>query len=149
TVTGSMMMNGIAGNTIKLRSNSPGTNWYLVNTGTSTLSFVDAQDSNANGGRFIKDFPGGVDSGRNSNWIFTDSNRYWVSPSLALWNSTFTWSYASGGASGAPPPTSTTTVIFDGANGSNGISSVTAAISISTLTMTAGYAGSLNLQGWA
>ncbi len=148
-VTGFLTIAGTAGNLIDFRSSSPGTRWSLINTGTNTVSFVDTQDSDASWGRTIRAMTGGVDSGNNLNWTFTDAYRYWASAVTSVWNSTNSWSFTSGGSIGASPPASSHTVVFDGADGYVGVSSMNAVVNISTLSITSGYSGTLNTIGSA
>jgi hypothetical protein len=90
---------------------------------------------------------GGINSLRNTNWAFTDVNRYWALPTTGLWNSTFSWSLASGGSGNASPPASTHSVVFDGTDGNIGVSSVNTTVSISSLTVLPGYSGTVNVMG--
>ncbi|MFQ5867110.1 MAG: hypothetical protein ACE5IT_03840 [bacterium] len=54
---------------IVLRSTSPGTAWYLTVTGTQSVFYVDAQDSDASGGQTIL-ATDSEDAGRNIKWVF-------------------------------------------------------------------------------
>ena len=86
------------------------------------------------------------DLGNNHNWAFGDL-RYWVASAASGWNTTASWSRASGGTAGASVPTSTHTVVFDGANGKNGQANVNVAVNIASLTIS-GYSALLNTQGY-
>ena len=64
---------GTAGNLITLVSDSPGTQWSLVNNGTVTVQYVDVTDSDASGGTAI-DATDGTSVGE------TQNNIYWLWP---------------------------------------------------------------------
>jgi hypothetical protein len=70
TVAGSMLFTGALGNQIVLRSTSTGTRWNLQVLGHVEARFCDVQDGNASVMVFA--VPGGIDSGNNNNWRFTD-----------------------------------------------------------------------------
>ncbi|MCG3205053.1 MAG: hypothetical protein KCHDKBKB_01770 [Elusimicrobia bacterium] len=60
---------GMTGKYVTLRSTSSDL-WYLNNTSSNTVMFVDVSSSDANPGLLIIDFPSGVNSGSNTNWNF-------------------------------------------------------------------------------
>ncbi len=61
---------GTSGAPVVLRSIVTGNAWFLNNTTSYNVSYADVRDSNASGGRRIVNYPGGVDSGNNVNWVF-------------------------------------------------------------------------------
>jgi hypothetical protein len=61
---------GTAAFPLVFRSTSNGTAWYLNNTSTYTVKYLAVKDSNASSGLRILDYPGGVDLGNNTNWVF-------------------------------------------------------------------------------
>lgn len=71
---GTLTLTGLPGNLLTLRSNSPGSAWFLnVMTGVApVVNYVDVRDSNASGGQTIYAYysvdaaPGGT----NPNWVF-------------------------------------------------------------------------------
>ncbi len=69
TLTG-LTLAGSSGKPVWIRSNTPTQPWFLKNTSTNTVSFVDVQDSSANAGVTIVAGPNSIDSGRNVNWTF-------------------------------------------------------------------------------
>jgi hypothetical protein len=54
---------------LKLRSSSPGSPWFLAATHSTAIA-LDVQDSNASGGATMTG-TFSVDSGGNTNWVFT------------------------------------------------------------------------------
>ena len=132
---------------ISLRSTTDNSAWQFTYTGSSqTILNVDVKDSNAWSGSILLPDSASGDLGNNHNWAFGDL-RYWVASVASGWNTTTSWSRASGGTSGASVPTSTHTVVFDGANGKDGQANVNLAVTISSLTVS-GYTGLLNTQGY-
>ncbi|HPL56524.1 MAG TPA: hypothetical protein PLC05_03490, partial [bacterium] len=75
TITTSDISNigGSASKLVTLRSSTTGSQWYLNVSGTPVVSYVDVRDSNASGGSIIYAGETSVDSGRNTNWLFTYS----------------------------------------------------------------------------
>jgi len=72
TVEGTLTLNGSAcGTMMKLRSTNPGTEWFLNVTGTSTVDYVDVQDSNATGSTETITATNSTDSGNNTKWSLT------------------------------------------------------------------------------
>jgi hypothetical protein len=69
TITGLTLL-GSSGKTVWMRSTTPTQPWFLNNTSTNTVAFVDVQDSSAAAGATIVAGPNSVDSGRNVNWTF-------------------------------------------------------------------------------
>jgi hypothetical protein len=69
TLTG-LTLAGSSGKPVWIRSGTPTQPWFLNNTSTNTVSFVDVQDSSANAGVTIVASSNSVDSGRNVNWTF-------------------------------------------------------------------------------
>jgi len=70
TVSGVLTLAGALGQRVFVRSSPQGSYGYLVNTGTNTVTFTDAQDSNASGGVPIVVDDGSLNSGHNVNWQF-------------------------------------------------------------------------------
>ena len=71
TVEGTLTLTGTSGHEILLRSSSSTAWWYLTAQATTTVSYVNVQDSNASSSAAaINDVPGGIDSGNNPNWLF-------------------------------------------------------------------------------
>lgn len=70
TVTNAFLLTGASGSLVKLRSSISGTQWYLNNVTTNTVSYANPQDSNANAGKTIVAGTTSVDSGNNINWTF-------------------------------------------------------------------------------
>jgi cytoskeletal protein CcmA (bactofilin family) len=64
-------VNGSASYPVVLRSTSTGMHWFLNNTSSQSVSYVDVSYSSASAGMQILDYPGGRNSGNNHNWIFT------------------------------------------------------------------------------
>ena len=75
TITTSDISNigGSASKLVTLRSSTTGSQWYLNVSGTPVVSYVDVRDSNASGGSIIYAGETSVDSGKNTNWLFTYS----------------------------------------------------------------------------
>ena len=74
TISGTVTLNGTAGNLLSLRSDTPGTRWnFTVNAGaTKAIDYVDVQDSDVSGSdpshiRFNP--PNFVNSGNNIDWF--------------------------------------------------------------------------------
>lgn len=147
-------LNGQAvGTRIDLRSSVPATQWLLNVSGTQTISFVDAMDSDASSGNQINAVNDCFNSGNNLNWIFAVASIV-VSPASATLNpggiqaftaaaydgggnpipgTIFTWSVINGGgtidpASGLFTAGSTagtyTGTVQSSASGVNGLASV-------------------------
>ena len=70
TVSNLLNLTGTSGNLVGVRSTTPGQYSFLVNTGTNTVTFVDAEDNNASGGLMIRAGTNSHDSGNNVNWSF-------------------------------------------------------------------------------
>ena len=72
TVSGSLTLAGRSGNILNLRSALPGTQWNLNVSGSSAVTYVDVDDSNASSGNTIYAYYSTDDSGpsNNNNWVF-------------------------------------------------------------------------------
>ena len=70
------------------------------------------------------------------------ANRYWVGSVLSNWNNVLNWSTTSGGLPGASVPGSSDAVIFDIGGPAN--CSIDATINIASITVLAGYAGTIS-----
>ena len=68
TVLNAMILTGAAGNMINLRSSANGTYAYLLNAGTNTVTYVNAQDNNASSTTIVD--LAGFDNSHNINWTF-------------------------------------------------------------------------------
>ena len=74
TINGTVTLNGVAGNLLSLRSDSPGTRWnFIVAAGaTKAIDYVDVQDSDASGSDASQKPIGptnSVDSGNTIDWF--------------------------------------------------------------------------------
>ncbi len=141
-VSGTLTLNGSAGNLIKLRSTSSPTRWNIaVPGGAQSVTYVDVQDSNASGNTIT--VAGGLGSDNNANWIFVQ-NRYWVG-GAGNWSDTNHWSLSSGGAPGVSVPDSTQLVVID-TNSGGGQCSINVSANIKGITLEAGASNTL-VQG--
>ena len=71
TVTGTLTLQGAAGQLLSLRSSSTGTQWNIDPQGTRTLSYLDVQDSsNVNALNIDARGANVTDSGNNLGWVF-------------------------------------------------------------------------------
>jgi hypothetical protein len=75
--------------------------------------------------------------------------RYWIGSSAGNWSDSSRWSYASGGTGGVSAPVSTNTVVFDGVNNSTGNVNVDTTVIVTTMTISSGYTGAINSQGFS
>jgi hypothetical protein len=74
TIT-NLMLAGSAGNMVVLRSTETNTYTYFQIGTNDTVTYVDVEDNNANGGNPITANDGtSVNKGNNQNWIFTRLN---------------------------------------------------------------------------
>ncbi len=138
---------GTASYPVVLRSTASAV-WYLNNTSTNSVSYVDVAFSSASVGKTIVDSIG-VNSGNNTNWsfVYPDTGvRYWVASAPGNWSNSSNWSLISGGPNGASVPTSANTVVFDG--GSVQVSSADVAFSgtVASMTVTSAYTGNIYLS---
>ena len=69
---GTLTLSGAFGNLLNLRSDSPGTQWNLDVSGSSAVSYVDVDDSNASSGNTIVAYYSTDDTApsNNDNWVF-------------------------------------------------------------------------------
>jgi hypothetical protein len=135
--------------TLKSTDSANGNHWYLNNTSSSAVSYVQVSYSSASAGQPIY-AADSVNLGDNHNWVFmADSGvRYWVASGAGNWSNPANWSVASGGPGGASVPSSTNTVIFDGAGGKNGDATLDQIVVVTTISVN-GYSGTLNTNGYA
>ncbi len=72
TITNNLILQGIPGVLISLRSDASPTQFKIAvtETGRSILSFLDVKDSDASGGKLLEVGDDSVDSGNNTNWQF-------------------------------------------------------------------------------
>jgi len=69
TVNGDLTLSGAEGNLLVLQSSSNNSEWFISDIGSTSVSFVDVQDSNASGGvTIVANFS--TNSGNNTNWRF-------------------------------------------------------------------------------
>lgn len=103
-----MHLYGSEGNLITLRSSTPGNAWLLNAVNCRYVSYVDARDSNADGGTPVKAF-NSIDSGNNTAWTF-------IAPGVSLtWNGSVSSDFnnsANWSPAGAPGPGSV--MLIDG-----------------------------------
>jgi hypothetical protein len=69
TVT-SLTMIGASGQRVWIRSTVNNQQWFLNNTSTNNVTYVDVKDSNAGAGQTIAAGPRSIDQGNNINWTF-------------------------------------------------------------------------------
>jgi hypothetical protein len=145
TVTGS------AANHVVLKS-TDSSQWFLSNTSSHTVAYVEVSSSNANGSfSAINAYTNpNFDRGNNTNWDFVGlppdvGVRYWVAATEKNWQDPTAWSTASGGVVTGGVPVSSHTVIFDG-NGS-GRANLVGLVSVATLTFS-GYTSTFTSQGY-
>ncbi|KXK00285.1 MAG: hypothetical protein UZ19_OD1000074 [Parcubacteria bacterium OLB19] len=69
---GELTLTGTAGNRLSLRSSSTTGEWYIDPQATTTVSYLDVQDSNNINVTTINCTTGCLDSDRNTNWTFND-----------------------------------------------------------------------------
>lgn len=74
------------------------------------------------------------------------ANRYWVGASGANWNTTTSWSTATGGANGASVPGSGDVAIFDGGGATN--CTIDANVNVSGLQMNSGYTATISQNAY-
>jgi hypothetical protein len=134
-------VNGGASAPVVLKSTDNATQWFLINTSSNAVSYVQVSSSNANGGITVYDYPGGVDNGGNNKWAFVynapdSGTRYWIANTQKNWQDSTAWSTSSGGPNNIGVPKSSNTVVFDG----NGIGRVDLVGNITVTTVTfSGY----------
>ena len=136
TVTNVLTLTGASGNPILLRSTNPGQNWLLTASGSSAVSWVDAQDSDARGGTTIVP-TNSTDSGNNHNWNFGPGTiRTWWGAANTVWSNNSNWD------SVAPGPTEAALIVSTATR----MPTLTANVAISTLSIVA--ASSVTLNGF-
>ena len=115
TVTNLLNLTGTSGNLVGVRSTIPGQYSFLINTGTNTVTFVDAEDNNASGGLMIRAGASSHDSGNNVNWSFGENapispviTGVFVSSMSATWSDVnYNTGYSLEASTGASPNTFT------------------------------------------
>jgi len=141
TVQGLLTLTGASGNLLVVQSSSEGTYWYLNNSGTNNVSYVDAEDSNAGaaGGNTITDTTGGANSGNTVNWTFPGAVAYtWTGTANTAWNNSSNWSNGGGGS--FPHLGDQATIV----SGPSNQPIATAHVNVSTLTVNSGATLTLN-----
>ncbi|MCG3204500.1 MAG: hypothetical protein KCHDKBKB_01215 [Elusimicrobia bacterium] len=92
----SFSVTGTSAFPVVLRSTTSGSYWYINNTSSHAVSYAAVQDSNANPGRRIFNYPGGADMGNNLNWAIGLVPPDTLGASASQTNSlTFSWSHSS------------------------------------------------------
>ena len=103
-VTDLLDLRGTSGNEVVLRSSSTLTQWNLNLTGQQAVQYVDAQDSDADGGKTIYPVDSINTGSNNDNWNFADG-KMWL-------GGTSDWG-AGGNWSGGTVPISSSQVFID------------------------------------
>ncbi|MEE8131659.1 MAG: prepilin-type N-terminal cleavage/methylation domain-containing protein [Candidatus Paceibacterota bacterium] len=67
TVSSLLTLTGASGNLIPLRSSTDGSKWYITDSGTENVSYVDVKDSTATNSITTSN---SINSGNNANWVF-------------------------------------------------------------------------------
>ena len=133
---GVLTLTGASGNPILLRSTIPGQSWLLTVSGSSAVTWVDTQDSDARGGTAIVP-TNGADSGNNRNWNFGPGvMRTWWGAVNTIWSNNSNWD------SIAPGPTEKALIVSTATR----MPTLTANVAISTLSLVA--TSSLTLNGF-
>jgi autotransporter-associated beta strand protein len=83
TVTGTLTLQGAAGQLLSLRSATPGTQWEVDPQGARVIDFVDVQDSNNVNPTAITP-TNAVDAGSNTNWTFGTATATIVGTDLVI-----------------------------------------------------------------
>lgn len=109
TVTGALILNGTSGGLIALRSTTSGSYFYLNNTGSADILYVDVKDSRASGNTL--NASASTNSGHTSNWTFGTSRR-WIAGTSTVWSLAANWT-----PTGVPGALDI--VVFDGGAGRN------------------------------
>jgi hypothetical protein len=86
TVTNLFTLTGASGNLIQVKSTTGGSSGYLNNSGTNNVSFVRAQDNNANAGSTILAGANSTNVSNNTNWLF-------AAPTLTITTSTGAYNF--------------------------------------------------------
>ena len=110
--------------TVDTIEESTDVNWYRFNISGDSTYFVD-------------------------NLLLHNASRYWVGAgSSTNWNATSNtnWGATSGGVNNQSVPASSDDVIFDGAGGGNGASTISAGITILSLSFTIGYTNTVTIN---
>ncbi|MCC7508136.1 MAG: hypothetical protein IT464_02025 [Planctomycetes bacterium] len=104
TFSGTMILQGVSGNPLLLRSSSASTQWLLQVNGTVTADYCDVQDGNASSAVTVN---GGTNSGNNTNWNFgaAPAAHTWTGATSTAWGTATNWNPAS-------VPTATNDVII-------------------------------------
>jgi len=76
-INGAFTVTGLTGNTVKLRSHTPGQQFYLNSTGSHAVTFANVRDSKATGATL--NASASTNAGNNTNWTF-GTTYVWVGP---------------------------------------------------------------------
>ncbi len=92
TISNNLVLNGVAGNVLSIRSSVGGSaaNLNLQAGGTQAISYVDVQDNTASGLTLVA-VAGGVDTGNNTNWIFGAATMTWTGTVSTDWDTSGNW----------------------------------------------------------
>ncbi|MFA5975688.1 MAG: hypothetical protein WC859_05915, partial [Elusimicrobiota bacterium] len=125
-----LSLTGANGKLVCLRSTTNGTSWLLNNTGTNSVSYADARDSDARPGNQIT-AANSSDTDNNKNWNFTGAS----GQRKTWWGSISTdWMNARNWDKGIPASQDSALIVSTATN----MPALTAAVSISSLTINAG-----------
>ena len=113
SITGTMTLSGRSANILNLRASTPGSQWNLNVSGTSAVSHVDVDDSNASGGNTIYAYYSTDDTGpsNNINWVFQSLQlvkQVWSADGTTCFASVPSDSNCNGGVTSIVVPTNTT-----------------------------------------
>jgi hypothetical protein len=89
TMTGTLTLEGTAGNPLSLRSSMSGAQWLLDPQSARALGYVDVQDSNNLGAAIDCSAENCLDSGNNTNWQF-------ITPAVSFESGALTFSETAG-----------------------------------------------------
>ena len=134
TINGAFSVNGVFGNLTHLVSTSVGVRWALHIAGSTSVSYVDAQDSDASSGSTVAAATSS-DFGNNLNWNFGSNALTWTGATSTNWRVANNWTPGY-----IPNSTDSITIPSAGNN-----PSLTSNVTVNTLTITT---GTLDLAGF-
>lgn len=133
TVTGTLTLKGTSSARLNLRSNAPGSQWVIDPKGERVVLNVDVQDSYNANSEPIDATSTSLDSGNNTNWLFTGTG--WSGLGLTSnWSDSANWF-------GGVVPGSSDTALFN-AYGTKSCT-IDADVMVKALEIRAGYPGVL------
>ncbi|MFH1024237.1 MAG: FN3 associated domain-containing protein, partial [Planctomycetota bacterium] len=137
TVTGTLTLNGTAGATLALRSDSDGTAWRIDPQGTRRVAYLDVKDSDNIAATAVAATTKSVNSGNNTNWTFNTTHPFtWTGSADNNWTPGANWS-------GNAAPGGDDLAVFDGTCSSNCSPVINAAVSVRGVVMESGFGGTL------